>query len=71
MTTRYIKLGKKRPFHLLSDDEETAVCGAISREDTEAWVMAVGPGELNEGLVCRVCLAQRAAAHLRGVRRIE
>jgi len=83
MTTRYIRLGKKRPVHLLSDDGETAVCGAISRGDAEAWVMAVGPDELSNYSVCRACLAQRAAAaaegmtldealaHLRGVRRIE
>lgn len=62
MTYTYIKQGRmsQRPYHLIAEDEETAVCGAVKVGDAGAYTVAMAPNPAHEGLICEACRQQAA-----------
>lgn len=63
MTYNYIKKGRmsQRPYHLLADDGETAVCGAVNAADEDAQRVVYAPNPINDWLICLAC--REKAAH--------
>jgi hypothetical protein len=61
-TYQYLRIGRKRPFHILGADGITAVCGEISKETDGAWVMNTAPEPLITWTVCHKCLTKEATA---------
>jgi len=56
-TTVYLRRGKQRPFHILSKDGETAVCGAMRVGDSGVGTLAVAPSPLSVAQVCPLCVS--------------
>lgn len=56
-TYRYLKYGsmRKRPFHLVAEDEVSSLCGVARLDDVGAMVMSHAPTPMDEAFVCVEC----------------